>query len=99
MPEVLAAAAVYVTLPAPWQRLDVAPRTKLGVLTIPLIVTVCVADFGPLQPVAVAVIVDVPIHNAANVTVPVAALIVLPPNKLAPSRLYVSPVLLVAVAV
>ena len=45
-------------------------------------VTVCVAVVGPLQPVAVAVIVEVPIHVATYVTAPVAALIVLPPEGL-----------------
>ena len=35
-----------------------------GILTVGVIVTVCMAVFGPLQPEAEAVIVDVPDHSA-----------------------------------
>ena len=71
---------------APWQRVDEAPNTKTGVPTVGVIVTICAAVLGPLQPSALAVIVDVPVHPAAKVTAPVEALIVLPPVILAASK-------------
>ena len=61
---VLVAVAVYVTVPVPWHRVDVAPRVKTGVPTVGVIVTVCVAVLGPLQPAAVAVITLVPVQPA-----------------------------------
>jgi hypothetical protein len=57
--------AVYVTVPAPWQRVELAPNVNTGIPTVGVIVTVCVAVFGPLQPAALAVMVDVPLHPAA----------------------------------
>ena len=51
-------------MPAPWQRVDVAPNVKTGVPTVGVIVTVCVAVFGPLQPAALAVMIYVPLHPA-----------------------------------
>ena len=96
---VFKAVAVYVTAAAPWQRVDVAPGVNTGVPTFTLVVTVCVAEVGPLQPCAVAVITDVPDHAASKVTSPVAAFIELPPVMLAASRLYVIAVLFAAVAV
>jgi hypothetical protein len=87
IPVELEAVAVYVTDPAPWQRVDVAPRVNTGVPTFGLMVTVWLAVVGPLQPVAVAVITEVPVHPAVYVTAPVAVLIVLPPAMLAASRL------------
>ena len=72
---------------------------KIGVPTVGVMVTVCIAVDGPLHPVAVAVITLVPLHVPTYVTTPVAATIVLPPVTEAASRVYVIPVLLVAVAV
>jgi hypothetical protein len=71
---------------------------KTGVPTVCVIVTVCVETAGPLQPVAVAVIIDVPNHAAVYTTAPEVALIVFPAAKLASSKVYVIPVLVVAVA-
>ena len=51
-------------LPAAWHRMDDAPGTNTGVVTVPLVVAVCTVDFGPLHPVAVAVIVELPVHAA-----------------------------------
>ena len=79
------AVAVYVTAPAPWQRVDVAPSVKTGVPTVGVIVTVCVAVAGPLQPAALAVMMLVPLHPAAYVTVPVAVVMVFPPASEAAS--------------
>jgi hypothetical protein len=62
-------------------------------------VTVCVAVAGPLQPAAIAVIIVAPVQPATYVTWPVAALIELPPVIAAAFRVYVIPVVLVAVAV
>jgi hypothetical protein len=70
-----------------------------GVVIDGVVVTVCVDVCGPLHPVAVTVITDVPDHPATYVIVPIAALIVLPPARLAASRLYVILVDAVAVAV
>ena len=53
---------------------------------------------GPLQPVAVAVITDVPDHAAVKVTAPVAGTMLFPAAVLVPSSEYVMPVLVVAVA-
>ena len=50
-------------------------------------VTVWVVVTGPLHPVAVAVIVVLPDQDAANVTAPVVALILLPPDILVASKL------------
>jgi hypothetical protein len=52
-----------------------------------VIVTVCVAIIGPLQPIALAVIMLVPLHPAAYVTAPVDEMILLPPVNEAASRL------------
>jgi hypothetical protein len=57
----------------------------VGFPTVGVIVTVCEADFGPLQPVAVAVMVLVPDQPAAYVTCPVDELIVLPAPRLVAS--------------
>ena len=57
------------------------------------------ADDGPLQPAADAVITELPLHPAAQVTCPDALLILFPPEMLVASRLYEILVLLVAVAV
>jgi hypothetical protein len=64
MPVVLLAVEVYVKVPDPWQRVELAPDTNTGVVTDGLIVTVCDAETGPLHPDAVAVITDVPVHPA-----------------------------------
>jgi hypothetical protein len=67
--------------------------------TVGVMVTVCIADVGPLQPVAVAVMIDVPLQVPTYVTAPVEASMLLPPVMEAASRLYVIAVALVAVAV
>src|SRR4030095_1489847 len=100
MTNVLAAVAVYVTvvITAVWHRVDVAPKVNTGVPTGETTVTVCVALLGPLQPDAVAGITELPTHKAANVTSPVAGLMLFPPSKLKASRLYVMSVEFDAVA-
>ena len=100
MTNVFAAVAVYVTvvITPVWHRVDVAPKVNTGVPTGESMVTECVALLGPLQPVAVAVITELPTHKALKVTSPVAASILFPPSKLKASRLYVMPVELDAVA-
>ena len=60
MPVLLLAVVVYVTVPAPWQRMDVAGLNAL-IVTVGVIVTTCVVVAGPLQPAALAVIVAVPV--------------------------------------
>ena len=50
-------------------------------------VTIWPAVEGPLQPVAEAVIIEVPFQPEVHVTVPVAVFMVLPPVKLAASKL------------
>ena len=77
---------VVVTVPAPWHLVDVAGAKAL-IVTVGVIVTKCVVVAGPLHPAALAVIVVVPLQPAAYVTAPVAPIIVLPPAKLAASRL------------
>lgn len=64
IPVLLAAVAVYGAVPAPWHRIDDEPNAKTGIPTIGVIVTVWEAVAGPLQPVALAVIVEVPDHAA-----------------------------------
>ena len=90
------AEVVYDVLPLPWQIVVVEGDGVAGIPTSGLIVTVCTADLGPPQPVAVAVIIVVPFHPATYVTAPVAATILLPPVKDAASRLYVIPFVFVA---
>ena len=60
----LAAFAEYVTVPAPWHRVELAPATKTGTPTFAITVTVCVDDLGPPQPAALAVTIDVPTNPA-----------------------------------
>ena len=62
------------------------PKVNAGVPTLGIILTVCVAVRGPLQPAADAVIVEVPVHPAVNLTSPVRELIVLPAEILAALR-------------
>ena len=84
---------------APWQRVEDAPNANIGVLTVGVVVTVCDEVTGPLQPVALAVMVDIPLQPAAKFTVPVVELIELPKKAaVVASRLKVMPVLLVDVA-
>ena len=64
IPVLFVALAVYVTEPAPRHRTDVAPSMNTGVPTVGVIVTVCMAVAGPLQPAADAVMVDVPLQPA-----------------------------------
>jgi hypothetical protein len=100
MPVVFVAFAVYVTVPAPWQRVELAPKVNIGVPTVGVIVTVWVEVCGPLHPAALAVMVDVPVHPAAYVTAPVNVFMELPGKAaVVASKLYVIPVVLVAVDV
>jgi hypothetical protein len=99
MPVVFDAVAEYVTVAVAWQRVEVAPKLNTGVVTVGVIVTVCVPVAGPLHPAALAVMMEVPLQPAAYVTAPVDELIVLPPARLGALRLYVIPVVFVAVAV
>jgi hypothetical protein len=98
IPVLFEAVAVYVTLLVDWQIVEEEPKLNTGIVTGALTVTVCVDDLGPLHPDAVAVITDVPDQAASHVTSPVEELMVLPPDRLAASRLYTIPVLVVAVA-
>ena len=98
IPVALVAVALYVTVATPWQRTEVIFVKNTGVPTAAVMLTVCTALVLLLQPFAVAVIIKVPDHPAAKVTSPVEVLMLLPPEILAASRLYVIPVLLVAVA-
>ena len=90
------AEVVYDVLPLPWQIFEAEGDGMAGTPTTGLIVTVCTADLGPSQPIAVAVIIEVPFHPATYVTAPVPATILFPPVKDAASRLYVIPVEFVA---
>jgi hypothetical protein len=65
---------------------DGSERYNCLVATSELVVTVCVALVGPLQPAAVAVIIVVLLHAATKVTWPVDELTVLPAAKLAASN-------------
>ncbi len=80
------AVVVVVTVPAPWQRVEVAGAKAL-IVTVGVIVTTWVVVAGPLHPAALAVIVVVPLQPATYVTSPVAAFILLPPAMLAASIL------------
>jgi hypothetical protein len=64
----------------------VAPEEKTGVDTGAFVVTVCVELSGPPQPVAFAVIVDVPVQFASYVTVPVSESMLLLPEILVASK-------------
>ncbi len=77
---------VVVTVPAPWQRVEVAGAKAL-IVTVGVIVTTWVVVAGPLHPAALAVMVVVPLHPATYVTSPVAAFMLLPPAMLAASIL------------
>jgi len=70
----------------------------VGVPTVGVVVAVCVDATGPLQPAALAVIIEDPLQPATKVTDPVPGSIVFPPAMLAASREYVIPVVFVAVA-
>ena len=86
IPVELLAVVVLITVPAPWQRVEVAGENAFMV-TVGVMVTTWVVVSGPLHPAALAVIVVVPLHPATYVTAPVAPTIVLPPAILAASRL------------
>ena len=58
----------------------------MGVCTACAVITVCVVDLGPLHPVAVTVIVEVPNQVGANVTSPLVEFMIFPPDKLVLSR-------------
>jgi hypothetical protein len=83
----------------PWQ-ITPAGYEVIPTLTgnVELINTVCCELMGPSQPVAVAVIIVVPVHRGLYVTSPVLGFIVLFPASDAASNEYVIPVLFVAVA-
>ena len=51
-------------MPAPWQRVEVLPVSNTGVPMVSVMVTSWEATFGPLQPAASAVMVEVPVHPA-----------------------------------
>src|SRR5438128_1994028 len=87
IPVVVVAVAPYVTAPAPWHLVLVAPAVNTGVPTVEVIVAEWVAVLGPLQPAAMAVITVAPLHEALYVTSPVLASIVLPAAILAASKL------------
>ena len=86
IPVELLAVVIVVTVPAPWHLVDVVGAKAL-IVTVGVIVTICVVVAGPLHPAALAVIVVVPLHVPAYVTSPVTPSILLPPAKLAASRL------------
>ena len=86
IPVVLDAVAVYVAVPAPLHLLEFAPSANTGAETVGVVVTVWV-ETALEQPVATAVITLVPDHPAANVTTPVAELMVFPAARLVASRL------------
>ena len=80
---------VKVILPASSaQKLLLVELTNVGATGKAFIVTVCVAAAeGPLHPAAMAVIIDIPLHPAPNITSPVAELMELPPvNEAASSE-------------
>ena len=58
------AVVVVVTIPAPWQRVEVA-GAKAAIVTVGVTVTTKVVVAGPLHPVAEAVMVVVPLQPAA----------------------------------
>ena len=60
----LSAAVVMLKVPAPWQRFEANGENAL-IVTVGVIVTVCDDAFGPLQPVAEAVMTEVPLQPAA----------------------------------
>lgn len=62
IPVVFNAVAVYVTVPDPWQRSEVAPRVKASPVTLGLIVNDCCAEAVPPQP---PVIVYMMLHDPA----------------------------------
>ena len=66
--------------------MEVTPTANTGVLTVGVVVTVWVAVPGPLQPAALAVIIELPLHVGEKVTVPVAASMEFPAAVLAASR-------------
>ena len=74
-------------MPADWHRFDVEPAPNTGVPTVEIVVTVCAEAEGPLQPEAVALTTELPLQPFTKVTAPVAVLMVLPADKLAPSKL------------
>ena len=86
MPVELLAVVVVVTVPAPWQRVEVAGENAF-IVTVGVMVTTWVVVAGPLHPAALAVIVVVPLHPATYVTSPVTPFILLPPAVLPASRL------------
>jgi hypothetical protein len=86
MPDELRAEAEYVTEPAPWHLEDVLPGVNTGAETEGIIETVCEAVSGPLQPLAEAVITEMPYHSDMKLTAPVDVLIVFPAAMEAASR-------------
>ena len=98
IPVELFAVVVVVTVPAPWQRVEVAGENAF-IVTVGVIVTTGVVVAGPLHPAALAVIVVVPLQPATYVKAPVAVTILLPAPELAASMLYIIPVELFEVVV
>ncbi len=96
----MVAVAVYVTVPAPSHLGDVVPIANTGEPTVGVVVTTWVDVLFGAHPIAVAVMVDVPVQPAAKVTAPVDEFIELPAKPaVVASKLYVILVLLAAVAV
>ena len=74
MPVELVALAVYVTLPAPWHLLEVAPITNIGLPTVGVTVTLLIyCAEGPLHPLAVTWILTDPEKPLDQAIIPVAA--------------------------
>jgi hypothetical protein len=62
MPVEFVAFAVYVIVPAPWQRLEPTPDVNTGRPTVAVTVTVCVEFLTPLHPATLAVTTEVPLY-------------------------------------
>ena len=78
--------------------MEVIPKENTGVPTVGVMVTVWVVVMGPLHPPALAVMTDVPLQPATQVTTPVPARMAFPAVMLALSSVKVIPVVFVAVA-
>ena len=58
------AVAVYIVVPPPWQRVELAPRLNTGLPGKGRMVTTCDADTCPPHPVALALIMLGPVQLA-----------------------------------
>jgi hypothetical protein len=91
----LLAVVVYITVEAPWQRVE-TPVTKAFMLTVGVTVTILDPVVIPHRPEAVAVIVALPLNEALQFIVPVEVLMT--PAESGDTE-YVTDRLLAAVAV